>query len=199
LVAKDAVFAYSNGRTVNYAEAVSELAPLAKVGTYSFHYENVQFRDFGDSALLVYCLVFRGPPDAGGDYEGVESDTFTRVNNVWKLIAVHGTTIPYPKRLSITVGRKLLDEYVGRYERAPGVYYEIACEGDQLMGQRNGFQKTRWLAEAQDIFYVTSDPTASRVFMRGSSGSVSKLVRVDIQGNTEWKRVTARASEAKPD
>jgi Domain of unknown function (DUF4440) len=52
LVAKDAVFAYSNGRTLNYVEAVSELAPLAKAGTYSFHYEDVKFRDFGDSALL---------------------------------------------------------------------------------------------------------------------------------------------------
>lgn len=199
LVAKDAVFAYSNGRTLNYVEAVSELAPLAKAGTYSFHYEDVKFRDFGDSALLVYRLVFRGPPGVGGDYEGVESDTFTRINNVWKLIAVHGTTIPYPKRVSIRVDRKLLDEYVGRYESAPGVYYEITYEGDQLMGQRNGFQKVPWLAESRDIFYVTSDPTASRVFMRDSNGVVSKLVRVDVQGNTEWTRLKVGAREAKPD
>src|ERR1700681_1065979 len=47
LVAKDAVFVYSNGRTLNYVEAVSELAPLARAGTYSFHYEDVKFRDFG--------------------------------------------------------------------------------------------------------------------------------------------------------
>jgi hypothetical protein len=195
LVAKDAVFAYSNGRTLDYVEAVSELVPLAKAGTYSFHYEDVKLRDFGDSALLVYRLVFRGPPGVGGDYEGVESDTFTRLNNVWKLIAVHGTTIPYPKRASIAVDGKLLDEYVGRYESAPGVYYEITREGNQLMGQRNGFQKVPWLAESGDIFYVASDPAASRLFMRGPNGGVSKLVRVDVQGNTEWMRVKAGAAE----
>jgi len=136
LVAKNAVFAYSNGRTLNYGEAMSELAPLAKAGTYSFRYEDVKFRDFGDSALLVYRLVFLGPPDVGGDYEGVESDTFTRVNNAWKIVAVHGTTIPYPKRASIAVDIKVLDEYVGRYESAPGVFYDITREGSRLMGQR---------------------------------------------------------------
>src|SRR5579872_3743867 len=61
LVAKDVVFVYSNGRTLNYVEAVSELAPLAKSGTYSFHYEDVKLRDFGDSVLLVYRIVFHGP------------------------------------------------------------------------------------------------------------------------------------------
>jgi Domain of unknown function (DUF4440)/Domain of unknown function (DUF3471) len=199
LVATDAVFVYSNGRTLNYVEAVSELVPLARAGTYSFHYEDVKFRDLGDTALLVYRLVFHGPPGVGGDYEGVESDTFTRLNNVWKLIAVHGTTIPYPKRVSITVDPKLLDEYVGRYESAPGVYYEITREGNQLMGERNGFQKAPWLAESTDIFHVTSDPTASRVFMRDPNGGVSKLVRVDVQGNTEWTRLKVRPPEAKPD
>jgi hypothetical protein len=48
----------------------------------------------------------------------VESDTFRRFKNVWQLVPVHGTTIPYPKRAAITVDRKRLDEYVGRYESA---------------------------------------------------------------------------------
>jgi hypothetical protein len=193
------VFAYSNGRTLNYEEAMNELAPLAKAGTYSFHYEDVKFRDFGDSALLVYRFVFSGPASVGGDYLGVESDTFTKRNNGWKLIAVHGTTIPYPKRASIAVDPSLLDEYVGRYESAPNVYYDITHEGDQLMGQRNGFQKVPWLAESSDIFCVASDPTASRVFMRDSNGRVAKLVRVDIQGDTEWRRVKEVVTQAKPD
>lgn len=200
LVAKDAVFAYSNGRTLNYTEAMSELAPLGEPGTYSFHYEDIKFLDFGDSALLVYRLVFHGPPGVEGDYQGVESDTFTRLGGTWKLIAVHGTTIPYPKRLSASVDPKLLDEYVGRYESAPDLYYDITHEGNQLMGQRKGFQKVPWLAESSDIFYVASDPTATRVFMRDPNGDVSKLVRVDVQGNTEWRRVKVGvgASAAKP-
>src|SRR3954470_1680474 len=60
LVARDVIFAYSNGRTLNYTDAMKELAPLAKPGTFSFHYEDVQFRDLGQCALLVYRLVFRG-------------------------------------------------------------------------------------------------------------------------------------------
>jgi hypothetical protein len=56
-----------------------------------------------------------------------------------------------------------------------------------------------WLAESTDLFYVTSDPTASRVLMRGPDGRVSKLARVDVQGDTEWRRVKLRATAVKPD
>jgi hypothetical protein len=199
LVAKGAVFAYSNGRTLNYDQATSELAPLAKAGTYSFHYEDVQFRDFGESTLLVYRLILHGPPEVGGDYQGLESDTFAQIDGVWKLIAVHGTTIPYPNRMSVSVDPRLLDEYVGRYQNAPGTYYDISRNGNQLVGQRNGFQKAPWLAESRDIFYVPSDPTATRVFMRDSNGFVSKVVRVEVQGNTEWTRVKSGPSAVKPD
>ena len=199
LVAKNAVFVYSNGRTLNYAEAMRELAPLGESGTYNFHYEDIKFLDFGDSALSVYRLVFHGLPGVGGDYQGVESDTFSRLNGAWKLIAVHGTTIPYPKRPSTALDPKLLDEYAGRYESAPGAFYEITREGSQLIGQRNGFQKVPWLAESGDVFYVPSDPTASRLFMRDSHGNVSKLLRVDVQGNTEWTRMKVSQSTPKPD
>ncbi|HLJ47986.1 MAG TPA: DUF4440 domain-containing protein [Bryobacteraceae bacterium] len=186
LVAEDAVFAYSNGRTLDYRQAMSELAPLAKAGTYQFHYEDVRFRDFGDSALLVYRLVFSGP---AGDYEGVEIDTFALRDHIWKLVAVHGTTIPYPNRPRPAVASALLDEYVGRYQQAPGVYYDITREGDRLLGQRNRFAKVPWVAESNDIFYVSSDPAASRVFLRDPQGRVSKTLRIDIEGTTEWKRL----------
>jgi hypothetical protein len=60
LVAKDAVFAYSSGRTLNYVEAVSELAPLAKAGTYSFHYEDVKIRDFATAPYWCTAGCFTG-------------------------------------------------------------------------------------------------------------------------------------------
>ena len=188
LVARDVIFAYSNGRTLDYAQAMQELKPLAKPGSFSFHYEDVQFRDFGNSALLVYRLVFHGPD---GDYQGIESDAFAWRDSAWQLVEVHGTTTPYPNRPHTVVDSRLLDEYVGRYEKAPGVYYDVSRDGNQLIGQRTGLDRVPWMAESNDVFYVPSDPTASRLFLRDSSGRVSKLVRVDIQGNTVWRRQSA--------
>ena len=185
MVAKDAIFAYSNGRTLDYAQAMKELTPLAKPGSYKFHYEDVEFRDFGETVLLMYRLVFRGPE---GEYQGVTTDLFERRNGGWQLVALHGTTIPYPNRLRAAVDPRLLDEYVGRYEGASGAYYDISREGNQLMGQRNGFARVPWLAESNEVFYVPSDPTASRVFLRDSRGKVSKIIRVDVDGDTVWQR-----------
>jgi len=195
IVARDAVFTYSNGRTLNYAQALSELAPLAPPGTYGFRYQDIQLRDFGDSALLVYRLIFHGPPDGGGDYQGTESDTFARRDGTWKLVAVHGTTIPYSQRTNVSVAPSVLDAYVGRYQRSPGVFYDVTRQGDQLYGQRAGFQKTAWLAESKDVFYAPGDPTAVRVFMRDATGAVAKLMRIDIQGDTEWIRLRTAPSQ----
>jgi len=185
LVAPDAIFSYSNGRTLNYAQAMKELAPLATPGSYNFHYEDVQFRDFGESVLMVYTLVFHGP---SGDYRGVESDCFARRHNVWQLVSVHGTTIPYPNRVSITADAAALDEYAGEYANSSGDYYTISHDGNQLMGQRNGYPKVPWLAESADVFYVSSDPTATRIFMRDSHGKIAQLVSVDVEGDTVWRR-----------
>jgi len=51
------------------------------------------------------------------------------------------TTIPYPKRVSIARRSQLLDEYVGRYENAPGVSYEIYPGREPADGQRKGFKR----------------------------------------------------------
>ena len=186
IVAKDAVFAYSNGRVLNYTEALRELEPLAKPGSFDFHYEDIQFRDLGGGAMLLYRLVFNGPE---GAYEGWESDTFAHRDQGWVLVAVHGTTIPYPNRANLSVEPKLLDEYVGRYAGPQDAYYEITRQGNQLFGQRSGFPKVPWSAESSDIFYVPSDPYASRVFMRDARGRISKLVRIEVTGNTVWTRM----------
>jgi len=185
IVAPDAIFAYSNGRTLNYAQAMKELAPLAPPESYNFHYEDVQFRDFGESVLMVYTLVFHGP---SGDYRGVESDSFARRHNRWQLVSIHGTTTPYPNRVPATLDAAALDEYVGEYANSSGDYYTISHDGNQLMGQRNGYPKVPWLAESAGVFYVSSDPTATRIFMRDSRGKITELVRVDIEGNTHWLR-----------
>lgn len=185
LLARDIIFAYSNGRLLDYTTAMHELVPLAKPGSFTFHYEDVQFRDFGETVLLVYRLVFSGPE---GGYQGIESDLFARRNGAWQLTAVHGTTIPYPARQPVVVAPQLLDEYTGRYESTSGSYYTITRRGSQLMGQRDGYPKKPWMPEANDVFYVLSDPTATRIFLRDSDGRVMKIVRVDIQGNTIWQR-----------
>jgi hypothetical protein len=188
LLSSDAVFVYSNGRMLNRGQAMRELMPLAKPGTFTFKYEDVQFRNMGSSVALVYKLIFDGPPEIG-HYEGITSDIWTSRNGAWQLVALHGTTVPYPNRTRVAVDSTLLGEYVGRYAMGSDVYYDITREGYQLMGQRNGFPKVPWLAESEVSFYVPSDPSATRIFMRDTNGHVSKLLRIEAAGNSVWTKV----------
>jgi hypothetical protein len=188
IVSADAIFAYSNGRVLTSAEAMRELVPIAPPHSYAFHYEDVQFRAFGTGAFMVYRLIVHGPPGIG-EYEGVEEDTFVRRPSGWMLVAVHGTTIPYPNRQSVQLDAGDLSDYVGRYVSEPNAYYDITEENGQLMGQRTGFPRARWLAETGDVFFVPGDPTASRVFIRDSHGQVIKMVRIEEGGNTIWSRI----------
>lgn len=188
LLASDVVFVYSNGRVLDRRRAIAELTPLAKPGTFTFMYKDVQLRDLGNSVVLVYRLVFHGPPEVG-DYQGMSSEIWALRNGAWQLLALQGTTIPYPARTPVAVDSTLLDEYVGRYAADPGVYYDISRQGTQLMGQRNGFAKVPWLAESDDSFFVLSDPSASRIFMRDSKGRIAKLLRVEAAGNSVWTKI----------
>lgn len=189
IVSEDAIFAYSNGRVLTYADALAELTRLAPPGSYEFRHEDVRYRSVGDGGLLVYRLVVHGPAGIG-DYEGMESDLFRRTGLGWKMVAVHGTTIPYPTRPSIGVDTATLDAYVGRYEGEQHAYYDITRRGTRLIGQRSGFDAIPWIAESNDVFYVPSDPTATRIFLRDEHGRVSTLVRIDASGDVRWKRTT---------
>lgn len=189
LLASDAVFVYSNGRVLDRGQAIAELAPLASPGTFQFRYEDVQFRDLGDSAVLIYRLVFHGPPEIG-DYQGVTTDIWALRKGAWQLAALHGTTIPYLERAHVDVDPTLLDEYAGQYANGH-FYYDITRQGAQLFGQRNGFDKVPWLAESEFSFYVPSDPSATRIFIRDQKGHVSKLIRIEAAGNSVWTKATA--------
>jgi hypothetical protein len=56
MVADDAVFMYADGRVLDKSQMLNEVAKFP--GGYDFHYEDVQFRNFQDSVMLCFRLVY---------------------------------------------------------------------------------------------------------------------------------------------
>lgn len=187
MVADDAIFMYANGSVLNKSQMLDEVAKFP--GGSDFHYENVRFRNFQDSVILCFRLVYKD--STASDVETnqyLETDTFARRKGRWLLTGVHGTAVPYPKVHEIWLPPKLLDDYVGLYE-AGNQKYQITREGTQLFGQLNGLPKTPWHAETENIFAADGDIAGRRIFTRDKSGRVSQMIRIGPEHYRIWHRL----------
>ena len=188
MVADDAIFMYSDGRVLTKSQMLSDLSKFP--GKYEFHYEDVQVRRFKDSAMLCFRLVYKDSTALDlTPLQYLETDTFTLRNGRWLLEGVHGTAVPYPTTHQVSLPPELLDEYAGHYQ-AGDQQYEIAREGDHLVGQRSGYSIAPWHAEAENIFYADGDPAGRRIFIRDKSGRVSEMIRIGPEHYAVWHRIS---------
>ncbi|HEY7546928.1 MAG TPA: serine hydrolase [Blastocatellia bacterium] len=79
------------------------------------------------------------------------------------------------ERKEIKVDPKILDEYVGEYELAPGRTITITREGDKLMGQATGQSKFELFAESETKFFLKI-VDAQVTFGRDSAGKVTHMI-----------------------
>lgn len=94
-----------------------------------------------------------------------------------KLGAVaHGEQVVLPsERKEITVAPKVLAEYAGTYEMAPGMNMVIALDGDRLTGKLGAQPAIPLFAESETKFFVKA-VDAQLEFGRDDKGAVAYLV-----------------------
>lgn len=83
------------------------------------------------------------------------------------------TPPPPPKEVKVDV--KVLKQYVGRYQLAPSVVFDITLKGDQLMAQLTGQPRYPVFPESQtEFFYKVVD--AQLTFVKDDKGRVVALI-----------------------
>ena len=87
----------------------------------------------------------------------------------------------------VAVSEKLLDEYAGEYELAPGVVFTISRKGDKLYAQLTGQPSVRVFAERENKFYYKI-VDARLVFNRGASGKIESLT-LDQNGEQTARKI----------
>lgn len=86
------------------------------------------------------------------------------------------------RRVAIALERKVLEEYVGRYELRPGFEIAFTREGGRLFSQATGQPRFEVFAEATDRFFLRAFE-AQLHFRRSASGEVEGLTL--LQGGRE--------------
>jgi hypothetical protein len=103
-------------------------------------------------------------------YRSVE--TWLRQGTDWRMIASETIALlDDPK--TIRLMPSTLQDYVGRYEAAPGVGYVITLVGGQLVGSANGGPASPQVAEVRDVLFTPGRSRAKKIFERNGSGDVT--------------------------
>jgi hypothetical protein len=96
---------------------------------------------YGDVAVLRAKGASRG------------TTIFAKKNGQWQVVQVQSTAMP-PERKVIKLDPKILGQYVGKYEQAPGVFTMITLENDTLRAKGANRPQVAILPLAETLFYV---------------------------------------------
>lgn len=80
-----------------------------------------------------------------------------------------------PTRVTVHLDEEMLASYVGTYQLAPAVSFEITRDGDRMFAQLTGQSRLEIFAEKKDEFFLRIVP-AQISFSRDASGNVDALV-----------------------
>jgi hypothetical protein len=115
------------------------------------------------------------------------TDTWLFRNRRWQIVASQVLRY-YEDPETVGLKGEQLDEYVGRYQLAPGDVVVITRRGEQLYAQRASAKPYQLMAECVDLFFRPG-AEGRRLFHRDSEGRVDAMI--DRRNNEDllWKRV----------
>ena len=97
-------------------------------------------------------------------------ETWQRAGGDWKMIASETLAIPDDPG-AVTLAVATLDEYVGRYEAAPGVFATFIRKGNDIF-VTNGGPLSLQKAEVRDVLFAPGRSRFRKVFQRDAAGRV---------------------------
>lgn len=131
-------------------------------------------RVYGDAAVTSGRVLVRNQ-NRGGEVvaQSRYTNTYTRRQGRWQIVASQWTRIPPQERAAITVSPNILDAYVGQYELAPNLIITIMREGNRLISEARG-RRSELTPETETQFSV---PAANLriTFVRNADGQVSHI------------------------
>ena len=163
------------GEITPRAELLKELEPDGqeplKISTY-----DVQVS--GDLALVVHRDdVPSEPGDTRPAGQYLMTETWQRLNGVWKLHIVHLDSIRTdPPAVALSVEQ--MDRLAGTY-RYKSYTFTIRREGGRLLGLRSGASEKELKAETRDVLFTPGDLRQRKVFVVDAAGDVTGFIRRD--------------------
>jgi ketosteroid isomerase-like protein len=177
------------GAVHSKAEMVQSIKPLAAGVSGTIEVIDFSATISGNVAIATYVS------DEHENYHGQElhcqyrsTDTWVKHANGWRLLASQVLALRTDPPAA-TLAETEAESYVGRYELAPGIVYEVRRKGTALERQRTGRPAEPLLREARDVFFVPGNPRYRTLFQRDAQGRVIGFVERREAWDLVWKRL----------
>jgi ketosteroid isomerase-like protein len=178
-----AVFTQGSGKVNTKAEILKLLHQVEWAYNGSLDMRDVQFKQFGDTAILTYVYT-RNRED--GEYtirqHVRKTAVYQRQGSKWQIIASTAVALPNADREQKPVDPKVLDSYIGVYEGD----LRITRDGSRLMAQSPEDK------EKIELFAVSNEAFA----IRGEGDSILFVFEKDSDGHIQMRAHNVSGSES---
>lgn len=186
LVADDYTGTDGGGRVYNkadYLKGVPEPKQTEKTQVNN-NYSDVRVRGYDDTAVL--SLLDDAVAQIGNQTFKQQlrmTQIYRRSNGKWQLAAAHTTEIKKVQDPPIVkLDAKVLNEYVGQYEVAPGFIINVETDGEKLLTYTNDAKnKQSWYPMGKDMFF-NKGGTYRGIFVRAADGKVTETINRSDDG-----------------
>ena len=141
---------------------------------------------YGNVAVTSFIdVVEQGKP---GEMQFRSVETWRKEGAVWKMIGSETLSLQQDPD-SVALDGKVLDEYAGTYEAAPGTRFTFEHKDGDLVASLNGGAVTAQKAQARDIFFTPGHGTTPKVFQRSDDGKITGFIYLRGKNSIVFKRV----------
>jgi hypothetical protein len=133
-----------------------------------------EVRVYADTAVTRYRVTeYTGLGDQRHSAQQWRIETYLHRDGMWLLVGGIDSVIP-PDPAVAKINPKIYDDYVGRYEYAPGVVDAVTREGDRLMVQVSGQAKEELFAENETTYFGKGQGWRL-IFVKDKQGRVTSV------------------------
>lgn len=184
------VYVSEAGHVASKEELLRAFVPFPEGLAGSIEVRNPRITDYGEVAVSVFDAHERQTVyDQRIEVNYRTTHTWRRENGRWRLIAAQNLVLARdPAAMPIDTRR--LADYVGTYELSGRRRYRVEQRGDVLVGGRENSQLTPLIAVGDNVFVDSGSSLGIlRIFVRGRTGAVERMVQRRKFADTNWLRV----------
>jgi ketosteroid isomerase-like protein len=115
------------------------------------------------------------------------TDTWRKASDGWRLLGSQVLAVLQDPP-AVSLDRKTLCSYAGRYALTSAIVATIRCAGDRLLVERTGQPERIFLAELKDVFFEPGLPRTRRIFLRDARGRITSFVDRREARDVRWLR-----------
>jgi hypothetical protein len=193
-----ALYVSESGEVATKKELLDAFRPFPAGFAGSIEVKNSRVMSLGDLAVSVFDAhekqnVYDQQIEV--NYRGTQ--TWRREHGRWRLIAAQNVVIARdPRPLPIRLEK--LADYAGTYELSGKRRYRVALRGDTLLGGREASEMTRLIPVGENVFAESGSTLGVlRVFVRGPSGAVVRMVQRRKFADLDWMKVASEVGRSK--